>query len=588
MTETTALITLNHPFHVASGTIGKPLPGREVKIGPDGEVLVRGPMISAATWSGGQLRQREDDWLATGDLAEEQNTGELRFLGRKSEVIVTSAGVNIHPEDLEAVVEEQSGVAACAVVPVETPTGPEPCAVLAMRGSEDLAPAAIEHANARLPEFQHIRRWVLYPEPDLPRTSTGKVRRKAVESWLSGIQASSSGAREYAEAFSAQSDWLLALIAQITGEKPPGVGDQLRLSEDFHLDSLGRVQLAAAIEQKLGVPPESGLLDTVQTLGELRAIVSGTGEPVASHSAAAPPPSQTVAKQRGAPMPSAPATEEAHKEDSALSRRSRAPDLASETQGAQTLELHRPMPVEPSRRKYVYPYWPWRAPFTWIRNAFIEAAIRPLVWFLAGPRVERPTDLAQQIQEPILIIANHITTFDGPLIQYALPGSLRRNIAAAMSGEMLDDYRHFRNPEWPPDKRGFYAVGPLAWLLVTGLFNVFPLPRLRDFQRSFSHAGEALDRGYNVLVFPEGTRSAAGQLAPFRPGIGLLVRQAHTAVLPIALRGLGEMKARGRGWFRSGKLKVRIGQPIRFAPEATEAEITARLHQEVAKLLAEN
>jgi len=52
MTETTALITLNHPFHVASGTIGKPLPGREVKIGPDGEVLVRGPMISSATWSG--------------------------------------------------------------------------------------------------------------------------------------------------------------------------------------------------------------------------------------------------------------------------------------------------------------------------------------------------------------------------------------------------------------------------------------------------------------------------------------------------------------------------------------------------------
>ena len=51
MTETTALITLNHPFHVASGTIGKPLPGREVKIGPDGEVLVKGPMISTATWS---------------------------------------------------------------------------------------------------------------------------------------------------------------------------------------------------------------------------------------------------------------------------------------------------------------------------------------------------------------------------------------------------------------------------------------------------------------------------------------------------------------------------------------------------------
>ena len=136
MTETTALITLNHPFHVASGTIGKPLPGRDVKIGPDGEVLVKGPMISTATWSGGELRQRDDEWLATGDLAEEQATGELRFMGRKSETIVTAAGVNVHPEDLEAALEEQHEIAASAVVAVETASGPEPCAVLVVRGGE--------------------------------------------------------------------------------------------------------------------------------------------------------------------------------------------------------------------------------------------------------------------------------------------------------------------------------------------------------------------------------------------------------------------------------------------------------------------
>ncbi len=126
MTETSALITLNHPFKVARGTMGKPLPGREVKLQPDGEVLVRGPMISPATWSGGALQQRTDEWLATGDLAEAQPTGELRFLGRKSETIVTATGVNLHPEDLEAAFEPEPDVAACAVVPIETPTGPEP------------------------------------------------------------------------------------------------------------------------------------------------------------------------------------------------------------------------------------------------------------------------------------------------------------------------------------------------------------------------------------------------------------------------------------------------------------------------------
>ena len=138
-------------------------------------------VISSATWQSGALRKRDSEWLATGDIAERNESGDLKFLGRKSEVIVTAAGVNIHPEDIEAAIEGQPNVAACAVVAMETPTGTEPCAVLACRGAGDCAPAAIEHANATLPEFQRITRWVLWPEPDLPRTSTGKVRRKQHE-----------------------------------------------------------------------------------------------------------------------------------------------------------------------------------------------------------------------------------------------------------------------------------------------------------------------------------------------------------------------------------------------------------------------
>ncbi len=140
------------------------------------------------------------------------------------------------------------------------------------------AAAAIERANAKLAEFQRISRWVLWPEPDLPRTSTGKVRRKPVAAWLARIQAAaattSNGAPGTAAGnFGPSSDWLLALIAQITGEAHPGVGDELRLTEDLHLDSLGRVQLSAAIEERLGIVEGSGLLEEVQTLGELRRLV---------------------------------------------------------------------------------------------------------------------------------------------------------------------------------------------------------------------------------------------------------------------------------------------------------------------------
>jgi long-chain acyl-CoA synthetase len=185
-----------------------------------------------------------------------------------------------------------------------------------------------------------------------------------------------------------------------------------------------------------------------------------------------------------------------------------------------------------------------------------------------------------------LIVCNHVTAFDGALVEYALPRHLRRNIAAAMSGEMLEDYRHFRNPD-SATKGRFMLFGPLAWLLLTALFNVFPLPRRHGFERSFAHAGQAMDRGFHVLVFPEGTRSARGELARFRPGIGLLVRQTGARVLPVALRGLGELKVRGRGWFRSGKIEVRIGEPIRFSAAESEAAIAERLHEAVASLLTE-
>jgi long-chain acyl-CoA synthetase len=94
-----------------------------------------------------------------------------------------------------------------------------------------------------------------------------------------------------------------------------------------------------------------------------------------------------------------------------------------------------------------------------------------------------------------------------------------------------------------------------------------------------------MDRGYNVLVFPEGTRSAAGQLAPFRPGIGLLAKQAHAPVLPVAILGLGELKAKGHGWFRSGKIEVRVGEPVHFGPLESEGTITEALHARVAALM---
>jgi len=375
------------------------------------------------------------------------------------------------------------------------------------------------------------------------------------------------------------------LISEISGETPRGSGDELQLTEDLHLDSLGRVQLAAALEERTGVATGNGEWEQVQTLGDLRRLLA-SGFDV----------SEDGGQTRTAPADRVDPILPLRSADWAMQRAPQAAvadpaELQSVSGAAQGLprgidfrneiaELYAPSTSSPT--KAIYPHWPWWAPFRWLRVAFIEAVMRPLVWVLSKPRVEGGN---LQEHEPMLMIANHVTSFDGPLLEYALPAAIRKRMAVAMSGEMLEDYRRFRNPQRAAGKNSFYLPGPLIYALLTAFFNVFPLPRQRDFQRSFAHAGEALDRGMHVLLFPEGTRSADGRLAKFRPGIGLLVKQSSAPVLPMAIRGLGELKAGGRGWFRSGTIEVLVGRLMRFSPAESESSITAKLHAAVEELL---
>jgi long-chain acyl-CoA synthetase len=319
--------------------------------------------------------------------------------------------------------------------------------------------------------------------------------------------------------------------------------------------------LLDALEERLGFALDQEEYARVETLGELRHLVTdrgNTGVGVSQH----------LVESDGA-------------HDSAGSNFA-AGTREFETQ--QETEGHR-QPTDRSGSavaRYVYPHWPWLRPVRWVRAAFVECVMRPLVWLLAAPRVVR-TNPAQTLaaNDTMLIIANHVTAYDEPLLLFALPRAIRNSTAAAMSGEMLEDYRQARHLQ----SRWLDPLGPAVWLLLTALFNAFPLPRQQGFQRSFAHAGEALDRGFHVVVFPEGRRSAEGALASFRPGIGLLVKESSAAVLPMALRGMGDLKTRKRSWFRSGTLEVCVGQPIRFAAGESEAAITARLHSEVEKLL---
>jgi long-chain acyl-CoA synthetase len=231
--------------------------------------------------------------------------------------------------------------------------------------------------------------------------------------------------------------------------------------------------------------------------------------------------------------------------------------------------------------EHVFPRWPWSWPIRSIRVAFLELVMRPLIWLLAAPRVVRET--AELPLAPLLVIANHVTAYDGALILYALPGRLRRKFAIAMSGEMLLDFRRGRNQQTMLHN----LLAPPAYWLVTALFNVFPLPRQRGFRKSFAHAGEAMDRGYSVLIFPEGTRSPDGHIHPFRAGIGLLAQQSRVPVVPVALIGLDKIRGSKTRWFRSGQLEVHVGEAVDIEEGTELAQLTAKLKENVRRLLYE-
>ena len=507
MTETTALVSLNHPFHTSRGSLGRVLPGREIKLTDEGEVLVRGETVSNTVWQDGNLQQRESDWLPTGDLAELDESGNLRYRGRKKDVIVTAAGLNIHPEDLEAMLMEQPEVKACAVVEARGQYGPEPLAAVVVRSGD--AAEAVSRANRKLAEYQQIRRWMIWPEPDLPRTSTGKVLRREVARIVAGAQQDPKQA----------AGSLAQLLQRVTG-KTADVSDESSLAEDLNLDSLARVELQAGLEEKFGAIVDDAAMQEVRTVGDLRKLLKAT-----------------------------PTVE------------------MSETPAA-------------VRDEHIYPAWPWNIVVRFCRSAFIEVILRPLVWLFGDPHIS--SNLQSLPDGPVLIYANHVTAVDVALMLYGLPGRLRRRVAVTMSGEILLAWRRGRYYNY----RILNWISPLEYVLVTALFNVFPLPQHSGFRRSFLHAANAMDGGYSIIVFPEGRRASGEKIQPFMSGSGLLWSDLRCPALPVYLGGLGRIKQTREHWFHSGKMSIRIGELILPQPDLEPDKATALLEQGLRALAA--
>ena len=505
MTETASLISLNDPFHATEGSVGKVLPGREFRLGADGEILVRGENVSAGYWEKGALRplgQGNEGWLHTGDLGEMDAEGNLRFRGRKKNVIVTPAGLNVYPEDLEAALRRQPAIRDAVVVPLQVSGNAEACAVLVLQNaaSQNGEPqAAVDAANTSLAEYQRIRRWLLWPEPDFPRTPTGKPRLSLISS-RAATMLNASG-----NVIPSEARDLLSSFASSTSLPP-----DTSLKD---LSSLDRIELLSSLEHRYNVELNETQFANAKSVAEIQQLL-----------------------------------------------------------------------LQPSsqRTDFVYPVWAQRAPVRLFRLLIYYALSWPATLLLAHPRVVGRENLASR-KGPVLIVCNHTTRrADIGLILYALPARFRDRLATAMGGENLRSFRH------PPDdwffaKRWLWQIG---YFLLVALFNVFPLPQLSGFRESFRFAGESADRGYSVLVFPEGVindRDTAGMVA-FQPGVGLLAQNLNLPIIPIRIDGLWEMKREHRRLAHVGELTVQLGAPVTFPPNTPPAEMASRLQSLVQSL----
>jgi long-chain acyl-CoA synthetase len=478
----------------------------EVRLDEHGEILVRGENVATAYRQHDQTQSvaESDGWLHTGDIGETGADGRLYFKGRRKNVIVTPAGMNIYPEDLEKAVRPQAGVRDCVVIGIERSGNAEPCAVLLLEDPRQANQAAlIENANRSLAEHQKIRHWFAWPDPDFPRTPTLKPLlpriREVVNAKLDAAPASQDG-----------NGSLAALIAQITGRPVAADSRNATLDADLHMTSLDRVELMSALESRYQTELSDVRFNEVTTVGQLETLL--TESPAA--------------------------------------------------------------PVE-----HLYPRWPQNWLTTAVRLATYYLLAWPATYILAAPRIRGRENL-RGLRGPFLVIANHITYLDIAWILAALPAHLRNRLATAMRAERLAEMRR------PPKSMNLFnrLRERLDYILALSLFNVFPLPQRSGFLKSFSFAGDLADRGWNVLVFPEGHTTEDGRIAPFRGGVGLLAKQLNLPVVPIRLAGLFDLRQENRILTRPGHVQVTIGKPVRFSADQDPNEITKELERRVSEL----
>ncbi len=385
-----------------------------------------------------------------------------------------------------------------------------------------LAEAVVRAANGHLSAHQQIRGYTIWPDEDLPRTNTLKVRKQLVLDRLATLDAADgangggqgsgiAATKAVATAPSVASATplaapprpgeldtmagLAALIADVIGQPVARVSAGARLSSDLNMDSLQRVELLGVIEEELGAYIDDDALQPDATVAGLEAMVEAA---------------------RG---------------------------------------------TKPESGIYG---WPLNPAVRVVGLGFQVAIMQPLVRIFYRVHTTGAERL-DGLEGPVVFIPNHCLHTDNAIILSRLPVGWRWKLSAAAAADTI------------------YA-NPLKGVLASVLANAFPLRREGGVRRSLELLGARLDRGFNILLYPEGKLTLGGPMQPFKPGVGLIAIEGATPVVPmkIHINRMSRLDGPGPSW--RGDVEVVFGDPMWLDADADPVAATTRLEAAVRAL----
>ncbi len=546
LTETSGGASITPPKVNVIGSIGKPFPGTEIEIHepqPDadghqvGELKIRGGIVMKGYYNRPDATAAvlRDGWFYSGDLGYKDPAGTLFIAGRAKEMIVLSSGKNIYPEEVEALYLKSPWIKELCVMGLESRQG-EPvserlhAAVVPnfdflkekkIVNIREVIRFDIESLSAQMPSTKRILSYDIWQE-DLPRTTTRKLKRFEIERRTREKHARGERQQDapvVRELSAEEREWLgrpevqeaLAVIQRNAknGKKELQPSDNLEL--DLGLDSMERVELLVEIEQAMGASVPDAVSSEIYSVRELV---------------------DAVLANRGAGAQRDSAGWEAI--------------LAEPVTDPEVLAVASDRPIATR--------------FWYAVGRVMNLVARDLFKLKVTGMEKLP------LSGPFILSANHQSFLDAPVMIFALPWPVLRNLFFVGTSEIF----------------GGKLIRTLARTV-----RLIPIDPDANLVPAMRAGAFGLKHGRTLVLYPEGERTIDGPPKMFKKGAAILAAHLHVPIYPVAIEGFHDAWPRGKGFQKFAPLQITVCDPVLPPAGAPNAEtydrLTAQLREKIVR-----